>query len=245
MNMSSLTLLGTGTCQIEHERRASSVLLELGGTYVLFDCGHGVVQRLLDVGVQHNQVEHIVLSHFHPDHVSDLVPFLQAGAWSKRNPRTSDIHIYGPHGVQRVVDGLIDVFGLNSFQQPSYSVVVHELGEERFTIGSHSFDFVSLPPAGNHGLRFRSHGKRYAITGDSYFHAEEIAFLKDVDLAIIDSGHIEDEDIMDLALASRAKHIVCSHLYRDIDASQLQSLAHQRGYEGIISVGRDLMVFVL
>ena len=179
--MSSLTLLGTGTCQIEYERRASSVLLELDGTYVLFDCGHGVVQRLLDVGVQHNQVNHVVLSHFHPDHVSDLVPFLQAGAWSKRNPRTSDIHIYGPHGVQRVVDGLVDVFGRNSFQQPSYSVVVHELDEERFSIGSHAFDFVSLPPAGNHGLRFRSRGKRYAITGDSYFHAEEIAFLQILD----------------------------------------------------------------
>jgi ribonuclease BN (tRNA processing enzyme) len=245
MNMSSLTLLGTGTCQIEYERRASSVLLELGSTYILFDCGHGVVQRLLEVGVQHNQVNHIVLSHFHPDHVSDLVPFLQAGAWSRRDPRTTDIHIYGPHGVRRVVDGLMNVFNPGSFQQPSYSVVVHELGEERFTIGSHAFDFVSLPPAGNHGLRFRSHGRRYAITGDSHFHAEEIAFLKDADLAIIDSGHIEDSDIVDLALASQAKHIVCSHLYREIDAPQLLSLARQRGYEGIISVGRDLMVFVL
>ncbi|MBV9617033.1 MAG: hypothetical protein JO031_16380, partial [Ktedonobacteraceae bacterium] len=49
--MSSLTLLGTGTCQIEYERRASSVLLELANTFVLFDCGHGVVQRLLEIGV--------------------------------------------------------------------------------------------------------------------------------------------------------------------------------------------------
>jgi ribonuclease BN (tRNA processing enzyme) len=243
--MSNLTLLGTGTCQIEYERRASSVLLELANTYVLFDCGHGVLRRLLEVGVQHNQVNHIVLSHFHPDHVSDLVPFLQAGAWSKRNPRTSDIHIYGPAGVKRVVNGLMDVFGANSFQQPSYSVVVHEVIEEHFDIGSHHFDFISLPPAGNHGLRFEWHGGRYALTGDSYFHSEEIAFLKDVDLAVIDSGHIEDSDIVDLALSSHAKHIVCSHLYREIDASQLQTLARQKGYEGVISTGRDLMVFVL
>ena len=82
--MSSLTLLGTGTCQIEHNRRASSVLIELEGLPVLFDCGHGVVQRLLEVGIRHRDVEHVVLSHFHPDHVSDLVPLLQAGAWSKR-----------------------------------------------------------------------------------------------------------------------------------------------------------------
>ncbi len=243
--MDSLTLLGTGTCQIEHERRASSALLELMGTYVLFDCGHGVLQRLLDVGVEHNQVNHIVLSHFHPDHVSDLIPFLQAGAWSRRNPRTSDIHIYGPEGVKRVITGLMDVFGANSFQQPSYSVLVHEVIEEHFTIGVQRFDFISLPPAGNHGLRFTWRGKTYAITGDSYFHAEEITFLKEVDLAIIDSGHIEDDDIVDLAQSSQAKHIVCSHLYREINAAQLQMLARQRGYEGTISTGRDLQAFVL
>lgn len=243
--VSSLTLLGTGTCQIEFERRASSVLLQLADTYVLFDCGHGVVQRLLEVRVQHNQVEHIVLSHFHPDHVSDLIPFLQAGAWSRRNPRSTDIHIYGPVGVKRLVDGLMDIFKPSSFQQSSYSVVVHEVVEEQFSIGELRFDFVSLPPAGNHGLRFTWRGRRYALTGDSYFHGEEIAFLKDVDLAVIDSGHIEDEDIVALALASQAKHIICSHLYREIDASQLQRRARQRGYEGMISVGRDFMNFVL
>src|SRR5947209_10556391 len=109
--MSSMTLLGTGTCQIEMERRASSVLVELEGLRVLFECGHGIVQRLLEAGVQHNEVEHIVLSHFHTDHVSDIVQFLQAGAWSKRNPRTTNVHIYGPEGVREVINGLLHVFG--------------------------------------------------------------------------------------------------------------------------------------
>jgi len=243
--MSSLTLLGTGTCQIEFERRASSVLLDLDGLYVLFDCGHGAVQRLLEAGVQHDQVQHIVLSHFHPDHVSDLVPFLQAGAWSRRNPRSLDVHIYGPAGVQRVVNGLMNVFGASSLQQPSYAVTVHEVTDGQFTIGPHHFEFLSLPPADNHGLRFAWHGQTYALTGDSYFHAEEIAFLQHTDLAVIDSGHIKDSEIVDLAVASQARCIVCSHLYREINASHLQRLAAQQGYEGTILVGRDLMSFVL
>lgn len=243
--MSSLTLLGTGTCQIEHERRASSILLELDHTHILFDCGHGVVQRLLDVGVPHHQVNHVVLSHFHPDHVTDLIPLLQAGAWSRRNPRTSDIHIYGPVGVQRLLDGLFQLFGPSSFQQPTYKVVVHEITERAFSIGSYSFEFLSLPPAGNHGLRFRWHGRHYALTGDSYFHAEEIAFLENVDLAIIDSGHIEDHEIVDLAAASQARTIICSHLYREIDAKRLQLEAELKGYQGTILVGRDLLSFLL
>jgi ribonuclease BN (tRNA processing enzyme) len=243
--MNSITLLGTGTCQIEYERRASSVLLDLDGQPILFDCGHGVVQRLLEFGIAHNTINHIVVSHFHPDHVSDLIPLLHAGAWSRRDPRSTDLHLYGPRGVQRLIDGLMNLFGPSSFTQPSYMVHTHEITEEHFEIETRSFDFISLPPAGNHGLRFAWGGKRYALTGDSHFHMQEIAFLTRVDLAIIDSGHLEDEQIVQLAAQSQARVIVCSHLYREIDAPRLQTWASREGYTGTILVGRDLMTFVI
>jgi ribonuclease BN (tRNA processing enzyme) len=242
--MSNITLLGTGTCEIQYDRRASSVLLQLDGMAVLFDCGHGVVQRLLEVGIQHNELNHIVVSHFHPDHVSDLIPLLHAGAWSRRDPRTTDLHIYGPPGIQQLIDGFMNIFGVSALQQ-SYDILVHEVAGEHFSIGSYDFDFISLPPAGNHGLRFVWRGRQYAITGDSNFHEHEIAFLSKVDFAIIDSGHLEDDEIAQLAAASQAKTIVCSHLYREIDAQSLQTLAEKAGYEGTILVGRDLMSFVL
>ncbi len=243
--MSSLTLLGTGTCQIEHERRASSVLLELDGIYILFDCGHGVVQRLLEAGVQHNELQHIIFSHFHADHVSDIVPFLQAGAYSRRDPRTSDVHIYGPAGVRTLIDGLLQVFSRGALQGPAYEIVVYEVPTGAYEIAAQRFDFVSLPPAGNHGLHFAWRGKRYAITGDSDFHAAEIEFLRDIDLAVIDAGHISDEEIVQLALASQVKTMVCSHLYREINGRHLQELAKQQGYQGTILVGCDMMSFVL
>ncbi|GAC1656686.1 MAG: MBL fold metallo-hydrolase [Ktedonobacteraceae bacterium] len=243
--MSTVTLLGTGTCQIEHERRASSVLLDLDGTHILFDCGHGTVQRLLDVGVHPNTLQYVVLSHFHPDHVSDLIPLFQAGAWSRTQQRSTDLHIYGPKGTHRLIDSYIHIFGRNAFEQPTYSLIVHEISETSFTIDTHTFKFMSLPPAGNHGLRFLWNDKTYALTGDSYFHPQEIDFLRGVDLAVIDSGHIEDDEIISLAVASQAKCIVCSHLYRELDAKQLQEQAALKKYEGTIVVGHDLMTFVL
>jgi ribonuclease BN (tRNA processing enzyme) len=219
--------------------------MQLGAQPVLFDCGHGVVQRLLEVGIQHNELNHIVVSHFHPDHVSDLIPFLHAGAWSRRNPRTTDLHIYGPPGIQQIINGFSDIFGVSGLQQSTYDILVHEVAGEKFSIGSYEFDFISLPPAGNHGLRFAWRDRHYALTGDSNFHDQEIAFLHKVDLAIIDSGHLEDDEIVQLAAASQAKTLVCSHLYREIDAPKLQLLAERAGYEGTILVGRDLMSFVL
>ncbi len=243
--MSSLTLLGTGTCEIELERRASSVLIKLDSLHVLFDCGHGVLQRLLEVGVQHKDIQHVVLSHFHPDHVSDLVPLFHAGAWSRSSPRSTDLHIYGPPGVQKLIDGLVSIFGMHAFATPSYSLIVHEVSEGYLQIGPQRFEFVSLPPAGNHGLRFEWDGKRCAITGDSDFHEAEVAFLKDVDLAVIDAGHITDGQIVDLAVTSRAKTIVCSHQYREINADHLQTHAEQQGYQGMIEVGQDLESYVI
>ncbi|GCE05729.1 MBL fold metallo-hydrolase [Dictyobacter aurantiacus] len=243
--MSSITLLGTGTCQIEYERRASSVLLELDQTHILFDCGHGIAQRLLEVGVLHHQLSHIILSHFHPDHVSDLIPILQAGAWSQRDPRSSDLHIYGPEGVQQLIDGLMRIFGPRSFQQPGYQVRVHEITDEHFSIEDYHFESLSLPPAGNHGLRFQWGEKTYAITGDSHFHEQEINLLRGSDLAIIDAGHISDAEIVELAVATQTPHIICSHLYRNLDGPQLQREARQRGYHGTLQVGYDLLSFNL
>lgn len=243
--MSKLTLLGTGTCQIEQERRASSVLLELDDLPILFDCGHGVVQRLFEAGVGHDQLEHVVLSHFHPDHVSDLIPLLQAGAWSRRDPRSTDLHIYGPPGVRQLIAGLLSLLGEGVLVQPHYQLVVHELAEGSFQIGPYTFESYSLPPAGNQGLRFTWNTQQYALTGDSYFHEQEVRFLSGVDLAVIDAGHISDEEIVQLAATTQVGRLVCSHLYRELDERALQEQARARGYRGTILVGKDLQIFEL
>ena len=244
--MNTLTLLGTGTCQIEHARRASSVLLNLDGMPILFDCGHGIVQRLLEVGIHPNTLQHVILSHFHPDHVSDLIPLLQAGAWSQKDPRSVDLHIYGPPGTQQFLDRLFDVFGRSAFEQPDrYTLHIHERGAGLHEVAGHSFEAVRLPPAGNHGIRFVWNSKTYAITGDSNFHDEEIAFLRDVDFAVIDSGHITDEQVVQLAVESKARVIVCSHQYRELNEGKLQVAARRQGYTGTIIVGYDFMAFIL
>lgn len=239
--MNKITILGTGTSQIELERRASSVLIELDDTKILFDCGHGVLQRLLEIGVHPNKINHIILSHFHPDHVSDLIPFFHTGAKAKYNPRTTDLHVYGPVGLRSFIEKVENLFKPNTFRLPSYEIIVHEMGEEDFRIGPYSFEFVSLPHEGNHGLRFAWHGRSFAITGDSYFHEQEIAFLRNVDLAIIDAGHLEEDKIVELSVASQAKVIICSHIYEEIDRYRLQALARTKGYQGTIEVGRDLL----
>ena len=244
--MARLILVGTGTCQLEDGRTASSVLVELRGLRLLFDCGRGVAARLAELGYRQNDLGHVVISHFHADHVSDLIPLLQAGSWSRSDPRSRDLHIWGPPGLRRLVEGWFELFGPGRLVNPDgYAVELHELEAGPFTIDGRAFEFVGLPPAGNHGLGFEVAGRRYALTGDSEYHQQEVDLLAGRELAVFDSGHLEESQIVELAARSQAGRLVCSHLYRELDGEALGARAAKAGYTGELIVGQDSMVFEL
>lgn len=92
MKKSTLTFLGTGTSQgipvpgschpvslsinKKDKRLRSSVLLEIGDTNIVIDCGPDFRYQMLREGVQH--VDAIFLTHDHSDHVAgidDIRPF--------------------------------------------------------------------------------------------------------------------------------------------------------------------------
>ena len=244
--MARLLLLGTGTCQLEDGRAASSALVELDGLRLVFDCGRGVAARLAELGYRQDQIGHVVVSHYHADHVSDLVPLLQAGSWSWTDPRSRDLHVWGPPGLRRLIEGWLELYGPGQLVNPDrFAVELHELPAGPFTLEGHELEFVSLPPAGNHGLGFTAGGRRYALTGDSDFHRQEIEFLTGRDLAVIDSGHLSEEEIVELAARCQARRLVCSHLYRPLDAGALNARAAKAGYTGELIVGEDRMSFDL
>jgi len=240
-----LVLLGTGTCQLQPERRASSVLVEVGASRFVFDMGRGIAERLAALPLRQDDVEHIVVSHFHADHLSDLIPYLHAASWSQIDPRHRDLHIHGPAGLEHLLETLFGALGRDSLIAPAYTVHVHEIAAGAQEIADLECDWVSLPPAGNHGLRFRVGERTVALTGDSDFHPREIEFLSGVDLAVIDAGHPSDEEIVDLAVASGAARILCSHLYRPLDGVRLTEQAAVRGYEGVIEVAEDGLIVAL
>ncbi len=81
--MSKVTLLTSKMQQLEANQRALSILVELDTTRILMNCGYGVLQSLLEIGIHHRDIDHIILTHFQPEYVTDLLPFLHAGAQGK------------------------------------------------------------------------------------------------------------------------------------------------------------------
>ena len=238
-----ITLLGTGTCQLQTHRAGSSVLVELEDLLFVYDTGRGISLRLVEKGIRQDDLQHIVLSHFHPDHISDLIPLLHASCWSRTDPRTKDLHIYGPIGLEVQLMRLLSLFGPDELKRDTFQIHLHEVREEEFVIGKHRFAFVSLPPFNNKGLKFEVAGKRYAFTGDSNIHEQEIAFLSDVEMAIIDAGHPTDKEVVELASKTQVPKLVLSHLYRETDEKEIRQQASQSGYTGELIVGKDFMSF--
>lgn len=236
--MTKITLLGTGTCNLTAERAAASVLVEIDGLKLVYDFGRGTATRLAELGLKQDDIACIFLSHFHPDHVTDLLPYLHAASWSQIDRRTKDLVIYGPMGVESFIAKLLAMFDPQELQR-GYMVQGYKLPDEPWSIGGHKFEVVDLHHS--RGLRFGS----CAIAGDAELSEDLVAFLRGSELAIFDAGHINDEQISELAAATQVPQLICSHQYRPLDEVKLNAMAHARRYTGRIVVGQDLMEFVL
>lgn len=69
----SLHFLGTGTLVPDPQRSTSATLVEWNGHRILIDCGFGTLRRLAEADIDPRRIDGILLTHFHPDHVGDLV----------------------------------------------------------------------------------------------------------------------------------------------------------------------------
>ena len=80
-----LTLLGTGCPSIDHKRCGSSNLVSSKKTKILVDCGSGVTQRLHESGNSSAEIDALLLTHLHTDHVIDLYQLIISSWHSDRD----------------------------------------------------------------------------------------------------------------------------------------------------------------
>jgi ribonuclease Z len=88
------------------ERWLSSVLVRYGGHLVLFDCGEGTQISLRELGWGIKDIDLILISHMHGDHVTGLPGLLLTQA---NSDRTEPVQIVGPAGLEAVLRGLLVV----------------------------------------------------------------------------------------------------------------------------------------
>ncbi len=94
-NPVAVQVLGSGAPGFVRDRANTSYLLWVGNqAKILLDAGGGAYVRFGQSGAKFSDLSMILVSHLHPDHVSDLPGVL----WSGRNQRQDTLPIVGPSG---------------------------------------------------------------------------------------------------------------------------------------------------
>lgn len=249
MRKRKLQLIGTGTCSYNPNRMSSSVFVELDEGNFIFDFGRGVSHRLVfELGFDINDIHTIWLSHFHPDHVSDIIPFFHALSWSKsgwlKNKSSENlIKIIGPVGLENFWDKLLGLYPYPDLIRYELlpQVKIIELNKKTFNLFNTEFELAKLPHANNTAIKFNIGNKKIVLGGDCPFSEEEISFVSGSDIAVIDSGHKSDEEIIQTAVLSQANKLILTHIDRDLNIQDLNRKASANNYKGKIIEGRDLM----
>lgn len=100
-----LTFLGTGSAMPTGQHYQAGYLLEDDTYRILIDCGAGILQRLAQTDRGYTDLDALVLTHHHLDHVADLLPLLKA----RRLAEADTLPIYGPPGTTMLLDQLVSV----------------------------------------------------------------------------------------------------------------------------------------
>src|SRR2546428_3001391 len=101
-----LVTVGTGTVAPSATRTSACHWVSRGNLKILLDCGAGALHRLAQFGLPWQQVTHVILSHFHPDHWGELPMLVYALKYTTVPPRRESLVILGPRGVVRLVKTL-------------------------------------------------------------------------------------------------------------------------------------------
>jgi ribonuclease Z len=103
--------LGTAGSSPSPRRGLPATLVRRGGDRLLVDCGEGTQRQLMrSVGLF--ELEELLITHFHADHVLGLPGMLKTFALRQRE---RELTVYGPRGLRRLFDLLQPVIGRLTF----------------------------------------------------------------------------------------------------------------------------------
>lgn len=104
MDEFTLTIIGSGSALPMHGRHPSSQVVQYDDLCCLIDCGEGTQERLRPAGVRPFQIDIILISHLHGDHIFGLPGLLSSYT---HLGRTEPLSIFGPVGLKGFLESII------------------------------------------------------------------------------------------------------------------------------------------
>lgn len=234
----AITFLGTRDGARSPRTNTSAQLVERGDVGLLVDAGLGATRQLLRAGVRPADLEGLLLTHWHPDHVGGLVPLLRR-RWTARAPR---LPVFGP-SPPRVLAPLV---------RHGIDLTPARPGEPVQLAGFTCTPFATVhgPPSCGWVLEDPD-GRRVAIPGDTRPVPGVVEAVRGVDVLVyeatfaahhaeraVQSGHSTAAEAGELAAAAGVGVLVLTHLSSRYPRSAVGDEAAAR--HGQVVVPNDL-----
>ena len=105
--MNEIILLGTGCPAPSHERFGPSTLVMSQNVKFIIDAGSGVTQRLSECAIPPSEIDFVLITHLHSDHIVDLYQLFISGWHTGRN---FPFKIYGPAGIKKYFEKILEAY---------------------------------------------------------------------------------------------------------------------------------------
>ncbi|MCP8615526.1 MBL fold metallo-hydrolase [Salirhabdus salicampi] len=230
-----VTVIGYWGAYPQVERATSSYLLECDGFTCLLDCGSGVLSRLQKYK-SISDLDAIVLSHYHHDHIADVgslqYAFLIDNLLHQRN-RTWPI--YGHHENEERFQSLFHT----ATEGKAYKA------GDVMTIGPFQFQFLkTVHPVPCYAMKITDGKSTIVYTADTSFFEDLIPFCQNADLLIAESsfykgmdstsaGHMTSDECGKIANRASVRELWLTHLPHFGNVSELKREASEE-YDGKI-----------
>lgn len=245
----ALVVVGCGTAAPDGERVCSGYWLETATTRMLLDCGAGVVHNMARFRLAWPDLTHLVLTHFHNDHIGDVPMLFFALKYGLAHPRRAPLEVIGPAGTRKRLTAMASAFGVH-VRDPGFPLSVREMDDG----ASHSAgDFVLTTCRTPHtatSLAYRAQTSNWTLgyTGDTGPSDVVADFMQGVDTLVAECS-LPDEQAMDIhltprslagiALRARPGLLVVSHVYPQLDRLAVPQQLAAHGWHGRTMIAAD------
>jgi ribonuclease BN (tRNA processing enzyme) len=185
--MSDVVFIGTSDAFGAGGRRQSAILVRALNGNVLMDCGTTTGTGMTELGITRDEIDAIVLSHFHGDHFGGVPTFLLGALYE--DGRKHPLRIAGPPGTEAKVRELAAAMCYElEGREWSFPILFEELvAGQKTEVGPvtlHSFQTFHQPHTCPHGLMVDTGKSKIAYSGDTGWFEELPARVAGADLFI-------------------------------------------------------------
>ena len=121
-----LTILGSNSATPAFGRFPTSQVLNISGDLILLDCGEGCQIRMSEYKVKRNNINFILISHLHGDHIYGLPGLIGSLAHLSR---IKPLDVYGPLGLREYLATTLRV----SQSHIPFDLKIHEINPAQVT----------------------------------------------------------------------------------------------------------------